>query len=206
MKHSLRFSSDYGIFDTINDTYRFLLRCNFKNQRRRDSIHWMQHYLPILRKYGKNCNHITELGVNQVVSTWAFLAARPRTLISVDIDLHKNPTKHVPEFNGINYWLVSAVRLSAIEGIEFIPIESNDIEIEIDDTDLLFIDTLHRKYHLNEELRLHSNKVSKYIIFHDTVLFGNELNEPIDKLIQSGEWTDIENIKSNPGLRVIQRT
>jgi len=43
-------------------------------------------HLPILKKYTENCNHVTEMGVRSIVSTWAFLAGNPNTLISYDIN------------------------------------------------------------------------------------------------------------------------
>ena len=34
-------------------------------------------HLPTLRKYAEECDHITEMGVRWIVSTYAFLAAKP---------------------------------------------------------------------------------------------------------------------------------
>ncbi len=39
---------------------------------------------------------------------------------------------------------------------------------------MLFIDTLHTYNQLIQELDLHSNKVLKYIILHDTLTFGRK--------------------------------
>ena len=95
--------SDYGIFESIRETYKFLSRVSHKRQRCRNSIHWIQPFLPVLKNYAKKCDHITEFGINQVISTWAFLDAHPKKLISVDIDLHHRPTRDVPQFGKVNY-------------------------------------------------------------------------------------------------------
>ena len=43
-------------------------------------------HLFTLKGYAEGCEHITEMGVRSVVSTWAFLAAGPKTLIGIDIE------------------------------------------------------------------------------------------------------------------------
>lgn len=52
------------------------------------------------------------------------------------------------------------------------------LNIEIEQTDLLFIDTLHTYNQLNSELKKHNSKVNKFIILHDTETFGYK-DEPI---------------------------
>ena len=42
-------------------------------------------HIPTLIKYGHECDHITEMGVRWVRSTWAFLGSAPKKLISYDI-------------------------------------------------------------------------------------------------------------------------
>lgn len=115
-------------------------------------------HLPILLKYGKECEHITELGVRWASSTWALLLSNPKKMISVDIVKHPN----VDEI----------IELTKEYGINYSFIKSDVLDMEIENTDLLFIDTLHTYNQLTKELELHSNKVSKYIILHDTVSYG----------------------------------
>ena len=38
-------------------------------------------HLPTLKKYSQYCDHITELGVRGIVSTWAFLVAKPKKIV-----------------------------------------------------------------------------------------------------------------------------
>ena len=42
-------------------------------------------HLPTLRKYTEDCDSVIEMGVRTVVSTWAFLAGKPKSLVSIDI-------------------------------------------------------------------------------------------------------------------------
>ena len=42
-------------------------------------------HLPILKNYAKNCQHITEMGVRSVVSTYALVSANPRKIICIDL-------------------------------------------------------------------------------------------------------------------------
>ena len=116
-------------------------------------------HLPTLLKYGKECEHITELGIRWVSSTWPLLLSNPKKMISIDIVKHPN--------------IDDVIELSKEYNIDYTFIESDVLDMEIENTDLLFIDTLHTYNQLIKELELHSIKVSKYIILHDTVTFGN---------------------------------
>ena len=50
-------------------------------------------HIPTLIKYGQECNHITEMGVRGIISTWAFLGSAPKKMISYDIKILKNGIK-----------------------------------------------------------------------------------------------------------------
>jgi hypothetical protein len=52
-------------------------------------------------------------------------------------------------------------------GVEFNFVIGSDLEIEIDPCELLFIDTVHTEDQTFNELTLHADKVSKYLVFHD---------------------------------------
>lgn len=117
-------------------------------------------HIETLYKYALLSNHITEMGVRFVSSTWAFLKANSKKIISYDITYHnKNLIDEVvniaKEYN-INYNFILA----------------DVLNIEIEQTDLLFIDTLHTYNQLNNELKKHHSKVNKFIILHDTENFG----------------------------------
>lgn len=117
-------------------------------------------HIETLYNYGKMCRHITEMGVRSVSSTWAFLYSNPQKLISYDIVKHPNvlEVEDIAKRNGLNFTFI----------------ESDVLKVEIEETDLLFIDTLHTYNQLISELELHSDKAQKYIILHDTTTFGTK--------------------------------
>lgn len=123
----------------------------------------IREHLPALREYASRCDVVTELGVRWVVSTWAFLAARPKALRSFDIVHISNYGKSEEE-----------IRRAASEvNVLFNFYNENVLTTDnITDTDMLFIDTLHSYKQLKLELQLHGNKAKKYIVFHDVVTFG----------------------------------
>lgn len=122
--------------------------------------------------YAKDCSHITEMGVRGIVSTWAWLYALSfkqkdatvlKKLISYDI---QNPAK-------FNASIQDVYDTADFYNINFQFHEKNVLDIEIEQTDLLFIDTWHSYKQLKAELALHSDKVNKYIIFHDTTSYAD---------------------------------
>jgi cephalosporin hydroxylase len=135
-------------------------------------------HISTLYEYGLKCSHITEMGVRWVSSTWAFLYSNPNKLISYDIvkDANVNEVISLSKEYGINY--------------EFI--ESDVLNINIEQTDLLFIDTLHTYNQLLSELKLHSTKVNKYIILHDTVSYGQ-----IDEQVYNHASPIVKNMENN---------
>jgi hypothetical protein len=172
-------------------------------------------HLPTLRRYAEECSHITEMGVRWIVSTYAFLIAKPKTMISIDIQHPSN-------------WGASIERVEQYAeeiGCQYKFWQTNNLEIEIDETDLLFIDTWHSYKQLSAELTLHASKVKKYIILHDTVLFGNqdELNSydkfgwyngsekkglipAINEFLEEyKEWNVHETYTNNNGLTILKR-
>lgn len=157
-------------------------------------------HLPTLLFWAKDCESITEMGVRYCVSTFAFIEGNPKKLVCIDINhpsfyLHQEGGKHFAEVE----------RLCREKGIDFQFIQASTLEIEIEPTDLLFIDTLHTYEHLSRELRLHGNNARKYIIMHDTVSCL-ELNQAIDEFrIENPQWSSQHNYKNNNGLVVLSR-
>jgi len=163
-------------------------------------------HLPALRRYAEQCRHVTELGVCSLGSTWAFLAAKPEWLISVD--------KAHPSTVGGN--LDEAWNISREIGVNFQFQEKDDTQIEISPTDLLFIDTWHVYGQLKKELELHASKAGRFIILHDTETFGEKgedgnspgLNLALDEFLKTWEgrnWKVIEKLSNCNGLTVLER-
>jgi hypothetical protein len=158
-----------------------------------------------LQKYAKECDHITEMGVRWVVSTYAFSTSKPKTLISIDIIDPRKPHNEIG-----NQWSQGGKRLEDIieycklSNIEFHFIEGDTTKISINETDLLFIDTDHTFNQLQMELKLHGNKAKKYIIFHDTNM--EELWNAITEFLQINKhWSVDTKFDNNNGLTILKR-
>lgn len=161
-------------------------------------------HLPTLKRYSEECDTIIEMGVRAIVSTWAFLEGNPKSLISYDL--------YHPSHYGSN--LLPIVEQSAREkGIDYKFIQADVLTVEIPECDLLFIDTLHTYNQTKQELKLHSSKVKKYIIFHDTEAFRyiGENNEKgiwyavEEFLAENKEWDIKEIYSNNNGITIIYR-
>ena len=125
-------------------------------------------HLPTIIRYGQECDHITEMGVRSVLSTWGWLASNPKDgLVSYDL-------YHPSRWGGS---IKEVEDTAQAYGIKFQFIEANVLEVDIEETDLLFIDTWHHYNQLTEELKKHAEKVKKYICFHDTTSYEHH-SEP----------------------------
>jgi hypothetical protein len=116
-------------------------------------------HLMTLKRYATYCNTITEFGVREGESTLALLASRPVKLTSYDLYPSTESLHDLSE-------------LADTEKIDFEFIEADVLLVDIDPCDMLFIDTWHAYGQLIQELYIHSDKVNKYIIMHDTVSYG----------------------------------
>lgn len=158
-------------------------------------------HLHILRNLARKCSHITEIGLMYANSSKAFLMTRPKKLVSIE--------KH-------DVWpQVKSLQSIAIRaGIDWEIINKGSLEIEIDETDMLFIDSFHTYGHLKNELKRHGNKARKYLAFHDTVTFG-KVGEDGSKpgLVQAikefqkenPHWKLHKDLKNNNGLTILIR-
>jgi hypothetical protein len=172
-------------------------------------------HIPTLIEYASECDHITEMGVRAITSTWAFLGAAPKKLISYDIE---NPSKW-----GANIDLVYDVAKQYGLNYEFR--KENVLGINIEETDLLFLDTWHAYCQLKAELELHSSKAKKYIIMHDTTSYelrdepltsenawegepptGKGLWAAVTEFLEStDEWELHKRFTNNNGLTILKR-
>jgi hypothetical protein len=156
-------------------------------------------HLPTLSRLASECEHVTEMGICTGQSTRAFLR-HDLTYVGYDYEIQ----------NGIPELFEAAKNLE--KNATFHKADTRQITIE--ETDLLFIDTLHHYEQLKEELRLHADKAKKYIVFHDTTLFEN-VNEggggrglwpAIEEfLAEHSEWEIKERYTNNNGLTVLRR-
>lgn len=156
-------------------------------------------HLPTLRGYAEKCDHVTELGTRFGNSAVALMAARPAKFISYD-----------PQYNDKIDYLKLIAKESGVNA-HF----KTEAPTEIEETDLLFIDTNHHQEQCEVELRLFAPKTRKYLIFHDTALFwekgqgherGGGLRFAIEPFLQANpQWKQVYKVENNNGLLVLER-
>jgi hypothetical protein len=173
---------------TLNEAFQFVVT------NARD----IQEHCPTLVRYARECDHVTEMGTRWGASTVTFLYAQPKQLVCYDWKKHGN---------------VNHVEKLAI-GTKFTFHEASTLEVEIEPTDLLFLDTLHTYTQLRTELALHSDKAKKYIIMHDTVKFGKKGQREGERGLEpawteflktSNHWELHKHYKNNNGLTILSR-
>ena len=130
-------------------------------------------HLPRLRWLASLHGRVTEFGVRQGVSTIAMLAGNPN-VISYDVDLCDNE----------GFIRAECPNWTFIQG--------STLEVEIDETDMLFIDTVHTYDQLSAELERHAHKVTRTIVLHDT--YGVDVDTDV-----RGMWRAID----ESGWRVV---
>lgn len=155
-----------------------------------------------MSRLASHCNHITEFGVRFGVSTVCWLNSKPHFLRCYDF----RPKKTVPMLEKL-----------VNEKTDFKFNNENTVEIEIEPTDMLFIDSYHTYDHLKEELELHADKVKKYILMHDTESCGEVgghksgargLKPAIAEFLaeKGDEWYQYAHHPHCNGLTVLKRT
>ena len=155
---------------------------------------------------------VVEIGVREVVSTWAFLMGGPKSLRSFDLYRSNNVSK--------------AEDAAAKANIDFRFTTGSSLEADIPDCDLLFIDTWHNYHHLKLELNRLHRVARERIVLHDTVTFAHrsevstngrkplDIEAPNDLglwdaleefLAEHPEWEIESHYKNNNGLTVLVR-
>jgi len=162
-------------------------------------------HLPIISKLVEDCKHVTELGLGKAESTKAFLRH--------NVEIHTYEIDPLPES-------VEFIEQSKKAGKNITLHIGDTREVEIEETDLLFIDTYHSYDQVKKELELHAGKVRKYIMFHDTTLYGfvGQGYAPESDYYQIGiwpaiqefldthvEWQIIHHVDENNGFTVLQK-
>jgi hypothetical protein len=167
--------------------------------------------LPVLRFYAARCASVTEFGMRGGVSTAAFIAAGPSSLNSYDIVRDEEALRRLSP-------------LAQAAGVDFRFHERSVLSTLIAPTELLFIDTWHVYDQLIRELLLHSWRVSRFILLHDTTTFGehgerrpgdyrNRIGPPrrglwpaVEQFLRlARRWKLRERLMHNNGLTVLER-
>jgi hypothetical protein len=157
-------------------------------------------HIPMLSFVAKDCQHITEFGSRECYSTSAFLMTCPGKVISYDLNIYQD----IIELQG----------LVTTDQWEFRQQDTADPMFVIDETDFLFIDSLHTYEQVKKEL-LQANKVKRYIGFHDTYSHGKEsldipgtpgINYAINEFLEANsQWSVVYEVFFNHGLVIIER-
>lgn len=166
----------------------------------------IKEHLPILASLALECDSVTEMGSRFGDSTRAFLTT-PAKFTAYDLEL----------VDSVNELFLKAKE--AGKDVAYIKADTRDLEIE--ETDMLFIDTWHSGDQLRQELKLHGNKARKYLAFHDTQTYGlmdeswdkqrkiypgeGLLPAIIDFLIKNPHWRFKMHRTNNNGLTVLER-
>lgn len=151
-------------------------------------------HLPKLLYIASDCDSVTEFGVRTGLSSIALLLWCDN-VISYDLETN-DKVKEIQE--NVPHW-------------KFIIGDTRKVQIE--ETDMLFIDTLHNGDQLYEELCNAADKVNKYIVFHDTTTFSDKwetndiwLSYGLNKFLdEHKEWRQLKKYTNNNGLTVWKR-
>lgn len=132
----------------------YISHCNQKSD--------INEHIPVLKDLARQCKSVIEIGIRSMVSTWGVLQGlaeqNNEDCNYLGIDLDMPPTD---KFN-------TARSLCNQLGIKFDFWQANDMTIQIPETDLLFIDSLHTYCHLTYELEAFAPNTRMYIALHDT--------------------------------------
>jgi hypothetical protein len=160
----------------------------------------MQGHMNTIKQYAMKCKRVIEFGVYDCTSTWAMVASRPQWMRSYDIARR-------PEVDEVE-------KITKLTGIDFKYINESTIETTIEECDMLFIDTCHMYDFLIMEMNRHHDKVNKYILIHDTEIFGRVdqdghgkgLFTAIEDFIKrQPEWTIRQHFTHCMGLTILAR-
>lgn len=122
-----------------------------------------------LRLYAGRVNRIVEAGVQRGISTWALLQGLHDAVLQSGVARKVFRAYDIVRFPDY----LTARRLATSLGIDYKFKRANFIFANLEETDLLFIDTFHGYPQLRSELRRHAGSTRRYLILHDTSLNGD---------------------------------
>lgn len=144
----------------------------------------------MLMQMATEVESIGELGIYQGTSFCLMMLQKPKKMVGVDITLNK--------------WRLGIHGSPPLEPLAKTFAEENSIELVmhqcssispecVHNLDMLHIDSLHSKDHLEKELELHAKHINRYIAFHDTKLSSGQTGG------EFGLWKVVEKfLNKNP--------
>lgn len=116
-------------------------------------------HLNILRRYASVCDSVVEIGTHDGSTAFAMMMGRPNRLHCIDIRRHPDIEMLEDAAHDLH--------------VSFEFIESDSLRVSPRETDLLFVDSYHTGSQLIQELAVHGAYVRRYILMHDTEIFGD---------------------------------
>jgi len=157
-------------------------------------------HCPLICELATKCQHVTELGGN-LPSTVAILAGRPTKFFS--FKANKDAAEAVAE----------KVK-DAVTRTNFYLKYGNPLKIQIEETDMLVIDTKHTSSQLKQELIRHAGNVKRYIVIPHTHTYGTRGEDGshpgitqaiVDFIEENPQWEIIHTVTLNNGIMVLER-
>lgn len=161
-------------------------------------------HVPTLKELAAKCEHVTELSAWQKPADVALAAGLGEKGRFTSVCRQSKP-----QWKSLGKYL----------GERFKGIKAEAAAVELEETDLLFIDTEHDAEILHALLEKHAPKVRKYLVVHCTVTFGQTGDQAdasgnakpgvmkglVDFVAKHMEWGVIRHDANNHGLMVLSR-
>jgi hypothetical protein len=143
----------------------------------------------------ENCESYTEFGVMQGATLAAAMLTNIKSIRAYDINLktYEHAARHFEIYASQN-------------DIDFTITTASTLDIDIDITDLLYIDTFHSYPQLSAELKKHHNNVQKYIVCHDTHAKPRLAVAIAEFIEENKNWEILTENKLSVGYTVLERS
>jgi hypothetical protein len=161
-------------------------------------------HMPLLSMLASFCDHITEFGCRTCYSTSAFIAGCNigGKVVSYDIVEHQT--------------MIDLSKMELPVKWEYKIQDTSLDNFTIEETDMLFIDSLHTYQQVKAELNSkHTDRVKKFLVFHDVVSQGEKsldvpgqigINKAINEFLDANKkWRKIYYATFNHGLLVLRK-
>ncbi len=163
----------------------------------------LDQHLKVIREVAAKCDHVTEF-TKRRESTVALLAAVPKRVISYHMEddplllmLQDAIKGRSSELGEMSWTLHQSPHLPQVP--------------EIEETDLLFVDTYHNGARARLELQEAAKKVRKFIVYHDTQVHGEKGDDGKDgifaamqeHLAEHPEWFVYAHYQHQYGLTIL---
>jgi len=165
-------------------------------------------HLDTLCALARDCDSVTEFGIRHGISTLSIFRGLLRG---------RGHTTGAAEYRGYDIALPHGVLDSLIEyacpSLKISIFEQDSKHGHIDETDMLFIDSLHTRDQCFAELSQNAQYVRKWIVLHDTTTFGERgedgglgLTDAIECfMFGNTEWVIRSVVRYNNGMTILER-